>query len=145
MTGLCRTRIHLSHSVSNWTKPQLRSQLESTLINQKNWILRNHEFFTRILPLILHKWKRWRYLILKSPQQLVIPMLKISLVASRARLALLAMPVDDTLSHPSSSENLISALLNSKWEEENELFSFPLLLLHCKTPEKEKKTGWITI
>ena len=26
-----------------------------------------------------------------------------------------------------SAENLISALLNSKWEEENELFSFPLL------------------
>ena len=32
-----------------------------------------------------------------------------------------------------SAENLISALLNSKWEEENELFSFPLLLRYTTT------------
>ena len=43
------------------------------------------------------------------------------------------LPLKLKLLWEESAENLISALLNSKWEEENELFSFPLLLRYTTT------------
>ena len=46
---------------------------------------------------------------------------------------LLLPPLKLKLLWEESAENLISALLNSKWEEENELFSFPLLLRYTTT------------